>query len=105
MTANAFVIPTQSDVRGLVINEEMAFGLPVTATDKYVAGVKLLENGVHGYIVPAADINSLSTAIARLVSDQRARSHMSTASLERARRYTIEKMPAAHHEAFRNHTR
>lgn len=96
--ADLFVLPTQSDVWGLVINEAMAQGLPVITTDRCVAGLELIENGKNGYIVPVDDQDALTQAILNtLNSDCRA---MGEAALETIRPYTIENMAAAHVEIF-----
>ncbi|MGM9589481.1 MAG: glycosyltransferase family 4 protein [Faecousia sp.] len=94
--ADLLVLPTHSDVWGLVINEAMAQGLPIVTTDKCVAGMELVENGVNGYLVPVKDDHALATAVNQvLASDYRA---MGEASLEKIRPYTIENMAKAHVE-------
>lgn len=94
--ADLLVLPTHSDVWGLVINEAMAQGLPIVTTDKCVAGVELVENGVNGYLVPVKDDLALADAINQVLSsDYRA---MGEASLEKIRPYTIENMAKAHVE-------
>lgn len=96
--ADLLVLPTWSDVWGLVINEAMAYGLPIVTTDRCVAGVELVENGVNGYIVPARDRDALTEAVNRvLAEDYRT---MGKASLEKIRPYTIENMAKAHMEIF-----
>ena len=97
--ADLLVLPTKSDVWGLVINEAMAQGLPVITTDKCVAGVELVENGVNGSIVPVDDKAALTHAInTALTQDYR---KMGEASLEKIRPYTIENMARAHVEIFK----
>ena len=48
--ADLFVLPTREDIWGLVINEALAYGLPTITTDRCVAGLELIENGVNGYV-------------------------------------------------------
>lgn len=98
MAADLLVLPTQSDVWGLVINEAMACGLPVITTDRCVAGLELIENGVNGYIVPVDDAKELSEKISAVFSgDYR---QMGAAALETIRPYTIENMAKAHVKIF-----
>ena len=97
--ADLLVLPTKSDVWGLVINEAMAQGLPVITTDRCVAGLELVENGVNGYIVPVDDNEALTTAINITLSEDYRK--MGEASLEKIRPYTIENMAAAHVEIFK----
>lgn len=96
--ADVLVLPTKSDVWGLVINEAMAWGLPVITTDQCVAGMELVENGVNGYIVPVNDPNALITSINQLLAEDYER--MGAAALETIRPYTFENMAKAHVEIF-----
>ncbi len=96
--ADVLVLPTKSDVWGLVINEAMAFGLPVITTDQCVAGMELIENGVNGYIVPVGNQQALiDRTNALLGSDYIA---MGAAALETIRPYTVENMVKAHVDIF-----
>ena len=92
--ADVFVLPTREDIWGLVINEAMAYGLPIVTTDRCVAGVELVENGVNGYIVPVEDEKTLADSLTRVLSGDTAA--MGRASLEKIRGYTIENMAKAH---------
>jgi len=96
--ADLFVLPTRSDVWGLVINEAMANGLPVVTTDRCVAGMELVETGVNGYIVPADDPAALAEKI-QLVLDSD-RMEMGRAALEKIQPYTLENMAKTHVEIF-----
>ena len=96
--ADLLVLPTKSDVWGLVINEAMAQGLGVVTTDKCVAGVELVENSVNGYIVPVDDNAALTEAVNRVFREDY--SAMGKASLEKIRPYSIENMAKAHVEIF-----
>ena len=96
--ADLLVLPTKSDVWGLVINEAMALGLPVITTDRCVAGLELVENGVNGYIVPVDDQKALEEKILEVLhGDYR---QMGRAALEKIRPYTIENMARAHVKIF-----
>ena len=96
--ADLLVLPTKSDVWGLVINEAMACGLPVVTTDQCVAGLELVENDVCGQIIPVNDEDALAEAVNRcLAADYRA---MGAAALEKIRYYTIENMAKVHAEIF-----
>ena len=94
--ADLFVLPTRSDVWGLVINEAMACGLGIITTERCVAGLELVENGVNGYLVPVDDAAELAEKLnTALRGDLRA---MGRASLEKIRPYTIENMAKIHGE-------
>lgn len=99
--ADLFVLPTREDIWGLVINEAMAYGLPVITTDKCVAGLELVEDGVNGYIVPVKDADALAEKMdALLTSDTAA---MGAAALAAVQDYTIEGMVRAHLNIFEKH--
>lgn len=92
--ADVFVLPTREDIWGLVVGEAMAYGLPVVTTDRCVAGLELVEDGVNGYLVPVDDPQALQERLtAVLLSDTDA---MGRAALEKIRPFTIENMAKAH---------
>ena len=96
--ADLFVLPTREDIWGLVINEAMAYGLPVITTDRCVAGMELVEDGINGYIVPVEDEKMLAEKINACFAGDYAR--MGESSLEKVRPYTIENMVQAHLNIF-----
>ena len=96
--SDLFVLPTREDIWGLVINEAMAYGLPVITTDRCVAGLDLVENGVNGYIVPVADVDALADSINTLFTLDW--TQMGERSLEKIRPYTIEAMAKCHLDVF-----
>lgn len=96
--ADLMVLPTHSDVWGLVINEAMACGLPVVTTDKCVAGMELIENGINGQIVPVKDQTALIRAVNDILSGDYAA--MGAAALETIRPYSLENMAKVHMDIF-----
>jgi glycosyltransferase involved in cell wall biosynthesis len=55
---------------GLVVNEAMAAGVPVIATEAVGAAAGgLVQDGRNGFVVPERNPKALATAISRLVSD------------------------------------
>lgn len=98
--ADLFVLPTREDIWGLVINEAMAYGLPVITTDRCVAGLELIENGINGYVVPVEDAKVLAEKIGAILRADL--QQMGAASLERIRPYTLENMAKTHSEILEN---
>lgn len=94
--ADLFVLPTREDIWGLVINEAMANGLPIITTNRCVAGLELVEDGVNGFIVPTEDSAALAAKINKILADDSLRQRMAMESLKRIRPYTIENMSLAH---------
>lgn len=98
--ADVFVLPTREDIWGLVINEAMGYGLPVITTDKCVAGLELVDNGVNGFLVPVGDDAALAEKMDSVLSGNL--ELMGQASLRKIRGYTIERMASAHLELVKN---
>lgn len=92
--ADLFVLPTREDIWGLVINEAMAYGLPVITTTKCVAGVEMVKDGVNGQIIPVEDVGALTKSI------KNALERSMNGAIETAKEYSIEKMALAHMQAF-----
>lgn len=98
--ADAFVLPTREDIWGLVVGEAMAYGLSVITTDRCVAGLELVEEGVNGHIVPVGDADALAEAMNRILTEDL--QAMGEAALEKIRPYTIENMAKVHADIFEN---
>ena len=96
--ADLFVLPTREDIWGLVINEALAYGLPTITTDRCVAGLELIENGINGAIVPVGDPDALAGKIKELLCGDL--KTMGEASLAKIRPYTIENMARGHARIF-----
>lgn len=90
--SDIFVLPTRSDVWGLVVNEAMANGLPVITTDRCVAGLELIENEINGYIIPVNDSESLYKKLEVLLSNENKRLSMAKSNLKKIQFYSIENM-------------
>lgn len=100
LASDCFVLPTRSDVWGLVINEAMSNGLPVITTDKCIAGVELIEDGENGYIVPVGESQCLAERINLILEDELLRQKISSQNIQKIRYWTIENMAKVHMEVF-----
>lgn len=79
--ADVFVLPSRWEARALVVQEAMAAGVPVVATD--TGGLKDLVEGV-GALVPVGDVLALAGAVERFLADPAAWHTASAAGRERA---------------------
>ena len=61
--SDIFVLPTYTDVWGLVIIEALSCGIPIVTTNKCNAGLEFINDGINGFIVPIKNSNKLNTAI------------------------------------------
>ena len=99
LAADLFVLPTREDIWGLVINEAMACGLPIITTDKCIAGLELVENGVNGYIVPVNAPEQTAQKIKECFLEDNLATYGRN-SLTKIRDYTFEKMARRHMEVL-----
>lgn len=98
--ADLFVLPTREDVWGLVINEAMAYGLPVVTTNRCIAGVEMVRENLNGYIVSVGNIDTLAGVMMHILSTDTLKNNMSNYSLEVISGYSLEKMAERHYEVF-----
>jgi glycosyltransferase involved in cell wall biosynthesis len=68
--AEVLVFPTHSDPWGLVVNEAMASGLPVIATDVAGCTPDLVLDSITGFVVPAHNPDRLAEALLRVATDR-----------------------------------
>lgn len=81
--ADALVFPTHSDPWGLVVNEAMACGLPIIASEAAGCVADLLEDGWNGRVVASKATHELALAMTTLATDDALRHAMGKRSRER----------------------
>ena len=91
--ADFFVLPTREDIWGLVVNEAMAYGLPVISTDRCNAGLELIKKNYNGYIVKVDNVKVLEETIEKMLNEYKT---MASNSLSVIKDYTIENMAKDH---------
>ena len=79
-SSDIFVLPSRHDGWGVVINQALAAGLPIVATDAVGAARDLVSDSVNGFIVPANESHPLSKVLLKLASDTALRTSMSARS-------------------------
>ena len=67
--SHALALPSDYDAWALVINEALAAGLPVVASDVVGAAAELVEDGVNGRIFRAGDLAGLTDALRDITDD------------------------------------
>jgi glycosyltransferase involved in cell wall biosynthesis len=78
--AEVLVFPTLSDPWGLVVNEAMACGLPIIATDVAGCTADLVQDEQNGYVIPAGNVQRLAEAMAAFARDPKLASGMGACS-------------------------
>ena len=98
----ADILAQASHTEGLpnVVLEACAAGLPVVATD--VGGTnEIIEDGVNGYLVPAADPKALASRLLDLVRSRELRHQMGNRGRDLVRtRFSFARQAAAYEELF-----
>ena len=61
--STVFVLPSQHEPWGLIVNEAMACGLPVIVSNEVGSAVDLVQDGANGFVVPARDVSALTEAL------------------------------------------
>ncbi len=90
--ADIFVLPTREDIWGLVINEAMSKGLPIITTNKCIAGIEFNRKSNLVKIVPVEDVENLSRAINKVLTNSDLSRKMSQTSLKLIKEYTFSNM-------------
>lgn len=89
-SADVFVFPTLGDPYGHVVQEAMASGLPVIASDAAADIRQRVSHGVTGFVVRAGDKQALVGAMALLAGDESLRASMGLASYDAIKSFTVE---------------
>lgn len=79
--ADVFVHPSPDEPWGVSVNEAMACGVPVVATQGVGAGHELIEQGVNGFMVPNYNPRKMAEKLLVLAQDHNLRNAMRAACL------------------------
>lgn len=85
--ADMLVLPSLKDEWGLVLNEAMASGLPVIASDTVGAARDLIVDGVNGFVFRSGNSHALNGRIEQLLVDEGLRVKMGERSYERIQNF------------------
>lgn len=92
MASDIYLFNSRGDTWGLVINEAMAFGLPIVSSDQCYAALALIEDDRNGYIVPVDNVKEFKEKIIYLMKHLEVCEKMQKNNLEKAKEYTMEEM-------------
>jgi glycosyltransferase involved in cell wall biosynthesis len=83
-------VPSLQDQSLIVLLEEMAYCIPVIATN--VGAIpQIIQNGVNGLLIPPAQPEAINTMIKRVISDNELRHRLIQKGFEYASAHTVEK--------------
>lgn len=100
LAADLFVLFTRGDIWGLVINEAMAYSLPIITTEMCLAGTELVNNLQNGFLVSLDNIEDIKQKISYLLHNEDTREQYANRSFELIQKYTVEKMAETHIHIF-----
>jgi glycosyltransferase involved in cell wall biosynthesis len=87
--ADVFVLPSNKEAYGLVVNEAMNAGKPVIASDQVGCWPDLVHPGVNGAVFPAGNAVALAEALRPYLLDPVLRERAGQASLEIINRWSF----------------
>lgn len=85
-----FVLPSDAEPWGLIVNEVMNAGKPVIVTDRVGCYPDLVRNGVNGFVYPCMDVDALTECLRCLLNNPDLRQSMGQESLRIIQQYSFE---------------
>jgi glycosyltransferase involved in cell wall biosynthesis len=85
--ADVLVMPSQSDTWGMVLNEAMASGMPVIASDRCGGAIDLIDEGKNGFIFRSKDVIQLSLLMTSICDKDKIQA-MSVHSLRKIKQFS-----------------
>lgn len=89
VASDVLVLPSSQETWGLVVNEAMASGLPVMASDVVGCAPDLIRSGVTGDTFTCGNVDELSNLMVRCVSTPDKIREMSAAAREHIRAFSL----------------
>ena len=87
---DVFVLASVDEPWGLAVNEAMAAGRAIIASDQVGCQRELVHPGVNGFVVKAGDVNSLTASLEEIVADPSLLAKMGAESRRIISNYTFE---------------
>jgi glycosyltransferase involved in cell wall biosynthesis len=84
---DVFVLPSEREPWGLVVNEVMNAGRPIVCTTQVGAAYDLVEHGRNGYVYEPGNVEMLAGHLSKLIESPAGRAEMGKRSLERISRW------------------
>ena len=88
--ATVFVLPSQDEPWGLIVNEVMNAGRAVIVSDDVGCQPDLVTDGVEGLVFPVGDIAALANALRRVLEDPQLSAAMGEKGRERIKTWSFE---------------
>ena len=103
--ATVFVLPSQHEPWGLIVNEAMSAARAVVVSDDVGCQPDLVRDGIEGTVFPVGDIAGLTAALERVLRTPETAAEMGRRARERVRGWSFEEDVAGLREALVHVTR
>lgn len=100
--SDVLLLPSISETWGLVVNEAMAAGKAVVASDKVGCAADLIQEGVNGYTFAAGNYKALAAVLQKLIADRGRVKSMGKASLNIISKWTFEEIAVSLEKSLRS---
>ena len=87
--SDIFVLPSEHEPFGLVVNEAMLCRCPVIVSDRVGARFDLIREGETGYVFPCGDVDALATVLKQALSDRQVLRRMGEAARARMASWSL----------------
>lgn len=84
-----FILPSIGETWGLSLNEAMASGKAIIASDKCGGAIDLIEEGKNGYIFEAGNVEDLKSKMEKITSSREALTQMQIHSLKKINEFSF----------------
>ena len=88
--ADVFVLPSEREPWGLVVNEAMNFSKPVVASVDVGAAADLVEHGRSGFVYPVGDTGALSSWLRAVLENEGLRTAMGNRAFDLVSKFDFE---------------
>jgi glycosyltransferase involved in cell wall biosynthesis len=95
-----FICPSFYEPWAFVVNEAMAAGLPIIATQAVGAARALIKNGENGFIIKEKDSEQLALKMKELLENEELRKKLSENSYKTQKKYTLDKISDIYYQVF-----
>lgn len=99
--SDVFALATREDIWGLIVNEAMASGVPVLISDKCIAGIELIENGLNGYVIEENSVDNWAKKLHMILADGENRYQMALNNLQKIQDWTLDNTVAIDMKAMK----
>jgi glycosyltransferase involved in cell wall biosynthesis len=90
-----FVLPSDYEPFGVVVNEAMLCGCPVVVSNKVGSGYDLIRHGENGFIYPCGDVDKLTKILADILSNREKLEEMGISATERMKSWSLKETTEA----------